>query len=91
MIHDLMKKKIEKIVHIHASDWRLSLLSGVLLFATVLAVGGGIALVVMYAISETHSAIVAVAVALILTGAICFMAWKRKVWNTFVHHMSELS
>jgi len=86
-----MKKKIKKIVDIHASDSHLSLLSGVLLLATVLALSAGIALVVMYVISEFHSAIIAIGVALILTGAICFVAWKRKVWNTFVHHLTDLS
>jgi len=86
-----MKKKIGKVVDIHTTDWKLGLQSGLLLFTTVLAVGGGIALVVMYTISEFHSAIMAVAVALILTGAICFAAWKRKVWDTFAHHLSDLS
>jgi len=86
-----MKKKIKKIVDIHASDSHLSLLSGLLLLATALAIGSGISLVVMYIISEFHSAIMAIGVALILTGAICFVAWKRKVWDIFVHHLTDLS
>jgi len=86
-----MKKKIRKAVDIHTNDWKRALLSGLLLFTTVLAVGGGITLVVMYTISEFHSAVAAIAVALILTGAICFVTWKRKVWDTFAHHLSDLS
>jgi hypothetical protein len=86
-----MRNKIKKIVDIHAADRQLRLLSGLLLLATVLAIGSGISLIVMYIISEFHSVIMAIGVALILTGAICFVAWKRKVWNTFVHHLTELS
>ena len=86
-----MKKKIGKVVDIHTTEWKLGLLSGLLLFATVFAVGGGIALVVAYTISEFHSAVAAIAVAMILTGVICFVTWKRKVWDTFAHHLSDLS
>lgn len=86
-----MKKKLDKIVQIHESDETLGRKSRSLLFATALATGGGIVLAVLYVINDFHSVVLAIAVALILSGLICFAVWKKKVWNTFAHHLSELS
>jgi len=86
-----MKKFFKIMAHIHVSDWRLSVISGVLFSAAVLALGAGIALAVVYAFTGFDAKSAVIAAVLIFTGVICFLAWRKLVWDKFAHTLTDLS
>ena len=86
-----MKTVAKKLFHIHVSDWRLGLVSLLLLSFFAVAMGAGIGLALLGDTSVFGSVGLLGGGALILLGAICFFIWKRTVWDKFAHHLIDLS
>ena len=86
-----MKKFIKVMVDIHASDWKISVMSGALFSAFILTILAGIALAAVLAFTGYDAENATISALLILTGIICFWAWKKYVWDNFVHHLTDLS
>jgi len=86
-----MKKFFKIMAHIHVSDWRLSVISGVLFSAAIFTFGAGLVLAVVYAFTGFDAKSAVITAVLFFAGVICFLAWRKLVWDKFAHTLTDLS